>query len=225
VIRFERVSKGFGPLVLFEGLDLEVRRGEVLALLGPSGCGKTTLLDLAAGLLNPDDGRIEAPRTRSYVFQEPRLLPWESVLENAAYAMDPAIPRTDRMERARAMLEVFELTEAADKRPDEISGGMARRTALARALLAPHDVLLLDEPFSSLDPSLRGRIIDRTAPRITESAVILVTHDHAAASRLADRILLLSPPPVRMHSLDRADLAGAIAEIEAAEQSSSRSYE
>lgn len=214
MIEFSSVSKSFGQTHLFTGLDLSVPSGSTFCILGPSGCGKTTLLNMAAGLADADSGRITRTGRVSYVFQEPRLLPWCSVRDNAGYALESVSHKIERMEKVDAMLEVLELTDAADARPSEISGGMARRTALARALLAPRDIVLLDEPLSSLDPHLRGRLISRLPSLLEGSAVILVTHDYGTAASLSDRIFQFSPPPVTFQEVNRNELEKTLEQIE-----------
>jgi len=214
MIEFRSVSKSFGQTHLFTGLDLSVPSGSTICILGPSGCGKTTLLNMAAGLAESDSGRITRTGRVSYVFQEPRLLPWCSVRDNAGYALESGIHKSERLEKIDEMLEALELTDAADALPGEISGGMARRTALARALLAPRDIVLLDEPLSSLDPDLRKRLISRLPSLLEGSAVMLVTHDYGTAASLSDRIFKFSLPPVKIEEVDKNDLERTLEQIE-----------
>ena len=212
-MRLQGIHKRFGEMVLYDGLVFSPVEKGVTCLLGPSGCGKTTLLNLAAGLILPDSGSVEESGRVSYVFQEERLLPWETVEFNAMYAMDHALSATERREKIGELLEALEIADASDKYPAQISGGMARRTALARALAAPFDTLLLDEPFSSLDRDLRMRIVERVRPRLSGKTVILVTHDYATAQALSDSIYRLSMPPVRLTSVDKADVKSALDRI------------
>lgn len=192
------LSKALGGQTIIDGLDLEVRAGELVCLLGPSGCGKTTLLRLVGGLDRSFDGRIAwaggaAPRIGT-VFQEPRLLPWRTVRQNIALVQppDPAA--------AEALLASLGLADYADLYPPALSLGMARRAAIARAFAIQPAVLLLDEPFVSLDPAMaeQGRTVLATAWRTRRCAALLVTHDLAEAASLADRILLLSEGPARV---------------------------
>lgn len=214
MISLEGVGKNYGEKILFENLELSVPRGSVSCILGASGCGKTTLLNLMAGLIQPDSGRVAFRGRISYVFQEPRLLPWASVRENAAYAMDPHLNKQERKEGTDFMLELLELEEASSLLPGQISGGMARRTALARGLLAPHDLILLDEPLSSLDPELRGRILNVLPDLMKEKAVVLVTHDYAVAEALSDRVYLLSTAPDGLRAVDKNDIEGTLHQID-----------
>ena len=178
-----------------DSMDLDVARGEVLAVLGRSGCGKTTLLRLIAGLEKPDAGTItfkKEPRI-GVVFQEPRLLPWKSVRENIALALLHEKNQKKIDEVVSNVLQLTRMQEASELSPSSLSGGMAQRVALARALAPSPDLLLLDEPFGALD-ALTRRLMQRELSRIleaTRSTVLLVTHDVTEALMLANRIVLL----------------------------------
>jgi NitT/TauT family transport system ATP-binding protein len=193
-------------LLALDGLDLRVRTGEVVAVVGPNGSGKSTLLRVISGLLPPDSGGVLAfgaavrgpdPRI-GLVFQEPRLLPWRDVLANVAFPLELAgVPRAQREARARETLRLTGLEGFSHAYPDQLSGGMAQRAALARALAPAPDVLLLDEPFSALDAMTRERL-DAELLQLwveTGSTIVLVTHSISEAVFLADRVVLLSPRP------------------------------
>ncbi len=188
---------GAGPRTVLANLRLTLERNEIVALVGPSGCGKTTLLRIIGGLDRQFDGRIAwaggvAPRIGT-VFQEPRLLPWRTVRQNLALVRpDPAA--------AEALLTLLGLAPYGDLYPPALSLGMARRAAIARAFAIEPALLLLDEPFVSLDPAMaeQGRTVLATAWRTQRCAALLVTHDQAEAASLADRILLLSTGPARV---------------------------
>jgi NitT/TauT family transport system ATP-binding protein len=218
MIEFRDVSLSFGSFNLYNHLEYRIEKNTVSCLLGPSGCGKTTMLNMITRSVRPDSGEVSVEGRVSCVFQDSRLLPWETVRENAAYAMNPAIHRRERQEKTDAMLELLELTDAAGRFPGEISGGMARRTALARALLAPHEVLLLDEPLSSLDPEMRERIIEVLKPLLSGKTVVLVTHDYDTAAALSDSTYRFSLPPVKIAAVDKSRLKGTLDQIDKIEK-------
>jgi sulfonate transport system ATP-binding protein len=194
--RIRRLRKAFGTRLVFDAFDLDVARGERVAILGASGCGKSTLLRCIAGLETPDDGTIVTAGEIGIVFQEPRLFPWLDVRRNVAFAA-----RTDA-ERARVdrVLALVGMVHAAQLLPKALSGGMAQRAALARSLVRDPALLLLDEPFAALD-ALR-RIELRAAVReileFTRASAILVTHDVDDALVLADRIIVLAGSPAEV---------------------------
>lgn len=218
MIELKDVTRGFGDNLLFQNLDFSVPTGSVTCLLGPSGCGKTSLLNLMAGLLAPDAGTVSVPGRLSFVFQDSRLLPWQTLEENAVYAMDPQTGKSERNERAGHILRQLELEGATHLMPGEISGGMARRTALARALLASFDTLLLDEPLSSLDPDMRARIVKLLPQYLAGKTVVLVTHDYITAAALSDRIFRMTLPPVSLEPVSKNDLEGTLNLIERLEK-------
>ena len=184
-------------LEVLRDVAFALKTGEVCGLVGPSGCGKTTMLRSIAGLdrdyegtlRRPPDGRI------GMVFQEPRLLPWRTVLDNVRLVA----PHIDEAELA-ALLETLGLAAHGAHYPGELSLGLARRVALARAFAVKPDLLLLDEPFVSLDDALARRLRDELALLVEDRAIttLLVTHDIDEAVRLADRVVLLSPRPARI---------------------------
>ncbi|WP_315833272.1 ABC transporter ATP-binding protein [Bradyrhizobium prioriisuperbiae] len=178
-------------------LAFTLDHGELVALVGPSGCGKTTMLRIVAGL-DPDyHGRIALPpNTRiGMVFQEPRLLPWRTIDDNVRLAA----PHIDEA-RLAALFEILELSAHRSHFPGELSLGLARRVALARAFAIEPNVLILDEPLVSLDAALAARLRDEIAALVERrpTTTLLVTHDIDDAVRLGDRILLLSPRPARI---------------------------
>ncbi len=178
-------------------LAFSLAGGEVVALVGPSGCGKTTLLRIIAGLDRAFDGSVVLPAhgTLGMVFQEPRLLPWRTVEQNVRLAAPQA---TDA--GLDALFATLGLTAHRDHYPGELSLGLARRVALARAFAVEPDLLLLDEPFVSLDAALAARLRDELAELVNRRPVttLLVTHDVDEAIGLADRLLLLSVSPARV---------------------------
>ena len=197
----KRYQDGDASVEVFTGLDLTVNRGEFLAIIGPSGCGKTTLLDVIAGLESLDEGQVTLDGTlidpgsapTAYVFQDPVLLEWRTVAENIDFALRAKGIVTDRTDRVSAALERVGLESYADTYPLRLSGGQRQRVNLARALATHPQVLLMDEPFSSLDEvtARNARIDLLNVWEDTEMSVVFVTHDIHEAVILADRVVCL----------------------------------
>jgi len=213
-VRFGRTGGGVEALA---GCSLEIAAGSFAVIIGPNGCGKSTLLRLVGGLLSPTSGTVAVDGTSprpgdgrvGLAFQQPRLVPWRSTLDNAALPLELAgVPVVERRSRASDALERVGLTEAASLRPRELSGGMAQRAALARALIGDPPVLLLDEPFSALD-ALTRETFDAELQRLwleRPRTVILVTHSVSEAIALADRVVVMTPRPGRVARIVAVDL-------------------
>ncbi|TAK07046.1 MAG: ATP-binding cassette domain-containing protein [Candidatus Manganitrophaceae bacterium] len=211
-LEISRVSKTFeganGIYPAVQGIDLKIRKGEFVTLIGHSGCGKSTLLSMVAGLVAPSEGgivlegkEIDGPGPdRGVVFQSHALLPWLTCRENIALAVEAVFPQMSRKEqkdRVSHFLDMVGLTEAAQKRPAELSGGMRQRVGIARALAIRPKVLLLDEPFGALDALTRGHLQDELL-RIWEkfgTTVLMVTHDVDEALLLSDRVVMMTRGP------------------------------
>jgi ABC-type nitrate/sulfonate/bicarbonate transport system ATPase subunit len=208
-VGIDHLSHSFGDLEVIEELDLRVRPGEVLGIVGPSGCGKSTLLELISGLREQTAGEIAvngepAPSERlescAYMPQRDLLLPWLAAIDNAAIALrNRGSSRSAARRAAHPLFERFGLAGFERTRPAELSGGMRQRVAFLRTLLAGKPVLLLDEPFASLDAITRAEMQEWLAGALAAESrsVILVSHDVEEALYLSDRVLVLSPRPAR----------------------------
>ena len=185
MLELKNVSLSYGDLRVLRDVSLRLDPGKRIAVMGPSGCGKTSLLRVIARLQVPDSGTVErAARRLSFVFQEPRLLPWLTAAEHVRLVM----PDTHHSEDAAAWLLRFGLSDAADKLPAELSGGMRQLVSLARALVCTPDLLLLDEPFKALDAATKQNVITAVSDG-TSAAIILVTHDTREAESLGCRVI------------------------------------
>jgi NitT/TauT family transport system ATP-binding protein len=204
---FGNQKDGGGTLAL-ANVDLTVRDGAFVSLLGPSGCGKTTILRMVNGLIAPDSGTVtvsgRAPTPgpeMGFVFQSFRLIPWSSVRGNVEFALVETIPdKTERRARADRYIELVGLTRFANAYPSELSGGMKQRVALARALASEPDILLLDEPFASIDAQTRElmQIELMRLWTVRKSVALFVTHSVDEAILLSDQIVLMGPRPGRV---------------------------
>lgn len=195
-----------------DALDLDVGRGEFVALLGPSGCGKSTALRLVAGLSRPTAGEIRiaraAPRRHAghaigFVFQEPTLMPWASVFDNVHLPLRLVhAPRPDAEARVRSALDGVGLADFARAYPRELSGGMKMRVSLARALVTDPDILLMDEPFAALDEITRFRLNEDLLAlwRRLGKTIVFVTHSVFESVYLAQRVVVMTPRPGRILS-------------------------
>ncbi len=190
------------PLPVFRDINLNIRSGETLAIVGASGSGKTTLLRVLAGLEDPDAGEvlIDGKLTRgvgtdrAVIFQEPRLLPWLTVLDNVGFGLETrGLSRGQARDRARRYVQLVGLQQFEDAYPRQLSGGMAQRVGIARALAVQPEILLLDEPLGALDAMTKISMQQELARiwRDEDVTTVLVTHDLEEAIYLADRILIL----------------------------------
>jgi ABC-type nitrate/sulfonate/bicarbonate transport system ATPase subunit len=207
-----------GEVTALTELTLEAGDGEALGVVGPSGCGKSTLLELVCGLQEPSAGTVgvegaldpaERLRRCALMPQRDLLLPWRTALDNAGLALElRGSGRTEARRRALALFERFGLEEFARARPDELSGGMRQRVSFARTLLAEKPILLLDEPFGSLDSITRAELQEWLAGALANEprTTLLVTHDVEEALFLCDRVLILSPRPGTVRSEIRVEL-------------------
>jgi sulfonate transport system ATP-binding protein len=213
VIRIAGLTKSFGGKPILGPVELTLDAGTITAIIGRSGCGKTTLLRCLGGLEQPSTGQIIigdgrlSRREVGYVFQEPRLMPWLTVEKNAAFGLT-GIARDDRRQAVAEALEVVGLASAARQLPKQLSGGMAQRVALARALAPRPEVILLDEPFSALDPFTREQMQEHLLHLHGHygSTMVLITHDMDEALALAHRVIVLAGAPGKIVGDFRPDL-------------------
>ncbi len=205
--QFNNISKSFGGMPAIREVQLDIREGEFTCVIGPSGCGKSTLLNLLSGLDTPTSGTVlyegravQMPnRQAGYVTQRDLLLPWRTVAGNIQFALEArGWKRQAIRDRVDQVLAIIGLTEAADAYPYQLSGGMRKRVSIGRVLAYEPAVLLMDEPFGSLDAQLRMQLQDELL-RIWQSgktkSVIFVTHDLAEAITLADQIVVMNGSP------------------------------
>ncbi len=194
-----------GNLVVLADIQMEIRPQEFLCILGPSGCGKSTILRLLADLLLPSSGKLVVHGNHALniglVFQQSNLMPWRTVLDNILLPLElRGVPVDEALRKANEMIELVGLQEFTQAWPESLSGGMAQRVAIARALIQDPDLLLLDEPFGSLDALTREKM-GAELLRIWQArrkTVVMVTHSISEALLLADRVLVLSPRPARV---------------------------
>ncbi|MHC1479075.1 ABC transporter ATP-binding protein [Frateuria aurantia] len=221
-IHLQGLSKSFvagtGHPRVLSSIDLQVALGEFVAIVGPSGCGKSTLLRVLAGLDTDYEGIVhvdgEPPRLPSghlgMVFQEPRLFPWLSVAANVGLGLERLrLPRVEAARRIKEQLHQVGLLDASEALPHQLSGGMAQRVSLARALITRPDVLLLDEPFSALDALTKSQMhtLLLALRRKHQLTALMVTHDIEEAIYLADRVIVMAARPGRIQHAAEVQLA------------------
>jgi len=214
MIVFQNVCLELGGVPILKDLNFSVEKGEFICLLGPSGCGKSTILRLIGDLLAGTSGMIRvaggppdsAWEKIAYVFQNPRLLPWKSALENAAFGLEmryPELGAKERLDLASKQLTKVGLANDMQKMPVMLSGGERQRVAIARALALKPEIMLMDEPFSALDPNtrrvLRHQLIELW--KDSGNTIIFVTHDIDEALELGDRILVLGTKPAAVQNI------------------------
>ena len=207
-VELDSITKSYGPTTIIGDTSIHINDGEFVSLLGPSGCGKSTILKMIAGLAEPSTGtvstgqkKVQGPGPdRVMVFQDHALLPWMTARGNIDFGLRSARPGLSKSERAeitRTHLEQVGLTDAADRRPARLSGGMQQRVGLARAFAIDPPIMLLDEPFGALD-ALTRRELQLQLLGIWEASqrtVVMVTHDVDEAILLSDRVLVMSKSP------------------------------
>ena len=232
-----KTNKGLFPAL--RDIDLDIAKGEFVALIGHSGCGKSTLLNLIAGLTTPTAGvllcanrEIAGPGPeRAVVFQNHSLLPWLTCFDNVHLGIERVFGKTETKAKLKARtdaaLDMVGLTHAAQKRPGEISGGMKQRVGIARALALEPKVLLMDEPFGALDALTRAKLQDELLEIVarTQSTVVMVTHDVDEAVLLSDKIVMMTNgPAATIGEVLRVDLPRPRQRVELAESAEYQRY-
>ena len=209
MLEVKNLRKAFGDFVVFENISMKVKEGEFVCIVGPSGCGKTALLRVIAGLEKADNGSIyvdrklmnEPSREKGLVFQEFALFPWRTVRKNVEFGLEyGGVPLKDRKKLSEKYIKLVGLSGWEDKYPHELSGGMKQRVAIARALVNNPRILLMDEPFASVDAQTRN-ILQGELLRIwkeTRKTIVFVTHNIDEAVYLADRVIVLTSPPAKI---------------------------
>ncbi len=205
-ITFTNVNKSFYSLkeetVVLNQISFNVKKGEIVAIVGPSGCGKSTLLNLISGLLTPDSGKIEINGKVGYMFQKDHLFEWRTVYKNITLGPEIAKIKIDS-EKIDQILKKYGLYDFKNHYPKELSGGMRQRVALLRTLALDPDILLLDEPFSSLDYQTKITVQDDIYKIIKDAqkTTLLVTHDITEAIAMADRVIVLTKRPSQIKAI------------------------
>ncbi len=185
MITIDRLTLSYGSQQVLKDCSLRVEPGSRVALMGPSGCGKTSLINVIAGLLTPDSGKVSVNGKVSYVFQEPALFPWLTAVDNINVVLSDG-PET--LPRAEQLLEAVGLSDCRDKYPHQLSGGQKQRIAICRALAYGGDILLLDEPLKGLDADTRDQVSALLRQEWAGKTLLLVTHDPSEAQSLCDRV-------------------------------------
>ena len=185
MITIDRLTLSYGNQQVLKDCSLQVEAGSRVALMGPSGCGKTSLINVIAGLLSPDSGKVSVNGKVSYVFQEPALFPWLTAVDNINVVLSDG---PEILPRAEQLLEAVGLSDCRDKYPHQLSGGQKQRIAICRALAYGGDILLLDEPLKGLDADTRDQVSALLRQKWTGKTLLLVTHDPSEAQSLCDRV-------------------------------------
>jgi NitT/TauT family transport system ATP-binding protein len=199
-LQLTRVSRRFGEVQVLHEITIEIGRREFVAVVGPSGCGKTTLLNLLSGYDQPSSGVAEGHGHVRMVYQADGLFPWKTVAQNIALGLRHLSDENERQRQIAGLIRLIELEGFEHHYPHQLSGGMRQRVELARALTGDSDILLMDEPFSSLDYLARLRMRQELARLLRElpRTVVLVTHDIEEAAQLADRVIVLTGRPAQI---------------------------
>jgi len=196
------IHKSFGQINVLEGLSMSFEDSSITSILGPSGCGKTTLLNITAGVIVPDSGKLVGMDNKkiSFLFQETRLLTWKNAIDNLEFVLPDTLDKKTKLQMCIEILDEVGLKGYEKHYPSQLSGGMNQRLAMARAFIVKSDVLFMDEPFQSLDLKRRTQMITmfKKLWLSTKLAVLMVTHDVQEALLLSDKIYVLSDKPAKI---------------------------
>jgi len=208
-LEIKNLYKTFGGVSLYRDFSLEFSEGTITCILGPSGCGKTTLLNIIGKLLGPDGGDLIGfdGKAVSYIFQDPRLLPWKTVEENIRFVLRKNLSEKEQQRKVNQLISLVELNGFAGYYPSKLSGGMRQRVSIARAFAFPSDIILMDEPLKGLDIKLKLNLI-RTISMVWQAdkrTVIFVTHDVDEALLLGNEIVVLSQAPVKILTHEKVE--------------------
>ena len=209
-LEIKDLYKDFGEISLFREFCLGFPEGTITCILGPSGCGKTTLLNIIGNIIKPDKGILTGfdEKIISYIFQDPRLLPWKTVKGNIEFALSKDMPEVVRKKLTDQFIRLVELDGFADYYPAKLSGGMRQRVSIARAFAYPSDLILMDEPLKGLDIKLKLNLI-QTFSRIWQAdkrTVIFVTHDVDESLLLSNEIVVMSQAPVKIVASQKVEI-------------------
>ncbi len=198
MLELYEVSKNYNGQAILDKISMKISANEVTGLLGPSGSGKSTILKMFAGIVQPDFGTVTIGSQQiGFVFQEHRLIPWKTARENVCFSLQASgMGKENAMDLAKHFLERVELGSCMNQYPNQLSGGMCQRVSIARALAIQPDILLLDEPFSSLDLDLKNNLLDFLKQILNEHremTVVYVTHDPSELTRLAHFVYQITP--------------------------------
>jgi NitT/TauT family transport system ATP-binding protein len=195
----DHINKIFEELHVLKDLNMKVQENKLICILGPSGCGKTTILNIISGVISADNGNLSGftGKSISYLFQEPRLLPWKTVEQNIDFVIKDKLTKSQRSETINRYLTMVNLTDFRNYYPGKLSGGMKQRVAIARAFAYPAEILLMDEPFKGLDIQMKATLIQDFIKiwRNDRRSVFFVTHDIDEALLLGEEIYVLTDRP------------------------------
>ena len=208
-LEMKNLYKDFDGVSLYRDFSLGFAEGTITCILGPSGCGKTTLLNIIGKLLAPDSGDLIGfdGKAVSYIFQDPRLLPWKTVEENIRFVLRKSLSEKEQQRKVNQLISLVELNGFAGYYPSKLSGGMRQRVSIARAFAFPSDIILMDEPLKGLDIKLKLNLI-RTISMVWQAdkrTVIFVTHDVDEALLLGNEIVVLSQAPVKILTHEKVE--------------------